>query len=40
MMWSVRCRVSITNELFHEVIWHGKVNISLVVIPFQVDAAV
>ncbi len=40
MLWSVRCGVSITSELFHDVFCHGKVNISLVVISFQVDAAI
>ncbi len=40
MLWSVRCGVSITSELFHEVFCHGKVNISIVVISFQVDAAI
>ncbi len=40
MLWSVRCRVSITRELFHDVFWHGKVDASLVVFPFQVDAAI
>ncbi len=40
MLWSVRCGVSITNELFHDVVWYGKVEVSLVVIPFQIDAAI
>ncbi len=38
MLWSVRCGVSIPSELFHDVVWHGKVNVSLVVILFQVGA--
>ncbi len=40
MLWSVRCRVSITSELFHDVFWNGKVDVFLVVISFQVDAAI
>ena len=40
MLWSVRCGVSITSELFHDVFGHGKVNISIVVIPFPVDATI
>ncbi len=40
MLWLVRCRVSITSELLHDVCWHGKVNVSIVVIPFKVDATI
>jgi hypothetical protein len=40
MLLSVKCGVSITSELFHDIVWHGKVGVSLVVIPFQVDAAI
>jgi hypothetical protein len=39
MLWSVRCRVSIMSELFHDVFWHGKDDVSFVLILFQVDAA-
>jgi hypothetical protein len=40
MFWSVRCGVSIMSELFHDVFGHGEVNVSIVVISFQVDAAI
>ncbi len=40
MLRSVRCGVSITSELFHDLFWHGMVNVTLIVIPFQVDAAI
>ncbi len=33
-------RVRITDELFHDVSGHGEVNISLGVIPLEVDATV
>ncbi len=26
--------------LFHDIVWHGKVDLSLVIIPFQVDATI
>ncbi len=34
MLWSIRCGVSITSELFHDIIGHGEVDVSIVVIPF------
>ncbi len=40
MLWSVRCRVSITSELLHGIFGHGKIAIFIVVIPFQIDAAI
>jgi hypothetical protein len=35
-----RRRVKITGELFHDVSGHGEVNISLGVIPLEIDATV
>ncbi len=40
MLWSVRCGVSIISELFHDVFGHGKVDVSIVIIPFQVDVTI
>ncbi len=40
MLWFVRRGVSITSELFHDAFEHGKVNVSIVVIPFQLDATI
>jgi hypothetical protein len=33
-------RVRITGELFHDLFGHGEVNISLGIIPLEVDASV
>jgi hypothetical protein len=40
MLWSVRCGVSITSELFHDIFGYRKVGVSIVVIPFQVDSTI
>ncbi len=40
MLGFERRRVSITGELFHDVLGRGKVDISLGVVPFEVDATV
>ncbi len=42
--WTVlrfeRRKVSIRSELFHDILWHCKVNITLGIIPLEVDAAI
>jgi len=35
-----RCRVCITGELFHDVLWHGKINITFGIVPLEFDTAV
>ncbi len=40
MLGFERRGVSITGELFHDVFGHGEVDISLDVVPFEVDATV
>ncbi len=40
MLWFVRYRVGITSEFFHDAFGHKKVNVSIVVVPFQVDSTV
>ncbi len=40
MLGFERCGVRITGELFHDKFGHGEVNISLGIIPREVDATV
>jgi hypothetical protein len=38
IMWFVRHRMSITGQLFHDILGHGKINIAFIIIPLEVDA--
>jgi hypothetical protein len=40
MLWFVRHRMSITGQLFHDILGHGKINIALIIIPLEVDATI
>ncbi len=40
MLGFERRRVSITGELLHDVFGHGEVNISLGIIPLEVNATI
>ncbi len=32
--------MSITSQLFHDILWHGKTNVAFVIIPLEVDATI
>ncbi len=38
MMWFVRHWMSITSQLFHDILWHGKINVAFIMIQLEVDA--
>ncbi len=40
MLWFVRHGMSITGQLFHDILGHGKINVAFIVIPFDVDATI
>ena len=35
-----RFRVCITDELLHDILWHGKINITFGIVPLEFDTAV
>ncbi len=37
MLWFVRRGMSITGQLFHDILGHGKINIAFIIIPLEVD---
>ncbi len=40
MLWFVRQGMSITGQLFHDILGHGKINIAFIIIPLKVDATI
>ncbi len=40
MLWFVRRWMSITSQLFHDILWHGKINVVFIIIPLEVDATI
>ncbi len=40
MLWFVRRWMSITGQLFHDILWHGKINIAFIIIALEVDATI
>jgi hypothetical protein len=40
MLWFVRPWMSITSQLFHDILWHGKINVAFIIIPLEVDATI
>ncbi len=41
MLWFVRRWMSITGQLFHDILLHhGKINIAFIIIPLEVDATI
>ena len=40
MLWFVRRWMSITGQLFHDILWHGKINVAFIIIPLEVDATI
>jgi hypothetical protein len=40
MLWFVRCWISTTGQLFHDILWHGKINVAFILIPLEVDATI
>ncbi len=40
MLWFVRRGMSITGQLFHDILGHGKINVAFIIIPLEVDATI
>jgi hypothetical protein len=40
MLWFVRCWMSIAGQLFHDILWHGKINVAFIIILLEVDATI
>jgi hypothetical protein len=40
ILWFVRHRMSITGQLFHDILGHGKINVAFIIIPLEVDATI
>ncbi len=32
--------MSITGQLFHDILWHGKINVAFIIIPLENDATI
>ncbi len=40
MLWYVRCGMSITGQLLHDILGHGKINVAFIIIPLEFDATI
>ncbi len=40
MLWFVRRWMSITGQLFHDILWHDKINVAFITSPLEVDATI
>jgi hypothetical protein len=40
MLWFVRYGMSITGQLFHDILGHGQINVAFIIIPLEVDATI
>jgi hypothetical protein len=40
MLWFFRSGMSITGQLFHDILVHGMINVAFIIFPLEVDATI